>query len=474
MNAFILLAVSALAAPVFEPFAIPLTSNTTSVFLARADGDDVADVFLLDGRRMTIRLDAGGTWRITLPEGAGAFDIADVDADGRSEILAVRGDEILLINALAATGAEEPPRVLFKAESLYSARSVDPFPRVLVRTLNLQVCLVLPVPGAMNAYSLDGTLMEVFPVHASESGAPQLGEGVDAVPLNRPGSAPPGETWLKFYQSIEMAPNLPAELAPAPASHFTTWSKTPGIETPMPEGNFPSGMGEGEYEGMWQCTSLQEDATRMRLLMCRTDDTGNTLVFLYDVPLISGELNWAEAERSPIRKYPGRVIGDTLDPVPQYSQRADFNGDGYVDLVLADAPRPGTSVDSLVRTVLGRTWPLRVTVHLFAPEKDRFDPKPFGVIECKVPVTWFFGRAPLRNVCVADFDGDKLSDLGFSAEESEFQVWLAADGFGGEPDWSYKFPGPIQHIETTADLAGNGKMSLLIRCEKTLFLLRAP
>ncbi|MCC6488208.1 MAG: hypothetical protein IT364_11980 [Candidatus Hydrogenedentes bacterium] len=423
---------------------------------------------------MTVRLDAGGERRITLPEGTGAFDVADLDADGLSEILAIRGDDLLEVDTLTSTSTEGLPRVLFKANSLYSAPSADPFPQVLVATFNLQLCVILPVSGALRAYSIEGTLLEEFPVSAANSAVPALREGVDAVSLTRPGTAPSGETWLKCYQTIEMAPNLPAELAPAPVSHFTTWSASHEVAAPEDEGGLPAGMEEGEYAGMWDCSSLQEDAARMRLLMCRTDDTGNSLVFLYDVPLISGELNWAEAKRSPIRKYPGRVVRSDFEPDIEYSQRADFNGDGYVDLVLADAPRPGTSVDSLVRTVLGRTWPLRLTVHLFVPEKERFDPKPFGVIDCKVPVTWFFGREPLRNVCIADFDGDKMTDLGFSAEESEFQVWLAADGFGDQPDWSYKFPGPIERIETVADVAGNGRMSVLLRCERTLFLLRAP
>lgn len=474
MNAILIWASLFCAAPVFEPVAIPLPNGTSSIFLARADEDEAADVFLLQGRRMTIRLDAGGERRVSLPEGVGAFDVADLDADGRSEILGIRGNEVIEIDTLTSAGAEEPPRVLFKAESLYSAPSPDPFPQVMVTTFNLQLCVVLPVSGALRAYSIEGTLLEEFAVPAADSGQPALREGVDVVSLTRPGTAPSGETWLKCYQTIEMAPNLPAELAPPPASHFTTWSKSHEAAAPEGEEPLPAGMETGEYAGSWHCTSLQEDPAKMRMLLCRPDDAGNTLVFLHDIPLISGELNWAESKRSPIRKYPGRILTEGFDPLPSYNQKADFNGDGFVDLVLADAPRPGTSVDSLVRTVLGRTWPLRLTVHLFVPEKERFDPKPFGVIDCKIPVTWFFGLQPLRNVCIADFDGDKTTDLGFSSEESEFQVWLAADGFGNQPDWSYKFPGPIESIETAADIAGNGRMSLLLRCERTLFLLRAP
>jgi len=231
----------------------------------------------------------------------------------------------------------------------------------------------------------------------------------------------------------------------------------------------------GPYAGEWYAVPLHADQTNRQYVVYRGDGSGSTLIHVRTVLGDAGIHERSEAKIGPIRRYPGALFKREDDGwlSKAYTYNPDFNGDGYFDLVLWDAPRPGVSIDSLVRTVMGRSWPVRVAIHLYVPDKARYDPKPAGMISAKVPINFFLNRNPVANIAMVDVDGDGLTDLGFSTEPNNYHLWLAADGFARDPDWTHTFGEPIKRVEFSADLSGNGRTSILLRGEKNLYLLQA-
>jgi hypothetical protein len=173
---------------------------------------------------------------------------------------------------------------------------------------------------------------------------------------------------------------------------------------------------------------------------------------------VSTSSDQAPIEEGPMRSYPGRL--GVLEDSP------DFNGDGFADLLLWNTPMPGTSVESLVRTLLGRTWPVRLTVHLFSVEKQRFEPSVAASLSVKAPVPWFLDEeGPVRHPVFRDFNGDGNSDLAFCTDENTFSVWLYQDGFKSAPDETHVFDEPITRVELTADLDESGRHAIVLRSE---------
>jgi hypothetical protein len=171
----------------------------------------------------------------------------------------------------------------------------------------------------------------------------------------------------------------------------------------------------------------------------------------------------------PERRYPGRLILPDAD-LP------DFNGDGYVDLLLWSTPEPGTSLDALTKVVAVATWPLRITAHLFSPDKGRYEPKVAGHTFCRLPVPWFLtfeSGTPLRNCVLADFDGDGRTDCAWSTTPDSFSIWLYKDGLRAKPDFHSAFPEAISRVEFQADLDGQGRTAVGLRGSSNLYLISA-
>ena len=83
------------------------------------------------------------------------------------------------------------------------------------------------------------------------------------------------------------------------------------------------------------------------------------------------------------------------------------------------------------------------------------------------------GLVPLRHHVLADFNGDKKTDLGMCTEEKEYSVWLYSDGFAAVPDEKHTFTENITGIELTGDVAGNGKTSIVLRSDHYVYALYA-
>jgi len=458
------------AADLFEVASVPVEDELPQVFFAAVDGNSTADLVVQNGRDLHIRLDNGSERVFTLPGGVAAYDIYDIGDDEQREIIAVQGRQILAFEPLVDSAGQSSGRLLFEADSLYAMEMPEPCPQVLVKTFQQQLAVLLPQGDNLIAFSLNGTILAQFP---DLPDVPRMHDELTSQMQFNPGIAPSESRSTYVTQDLELIPDLPPELQPPDVPFAITLGDYFYAD---PDSNLSArfGFDMGDYSGSWDGVIVSRDANRIQFAMLRNDDNGNTLVFMREVPLTAEGEDWQNAKNGPVRRYPGRMVSryrwsalDTLD------QRPDFNGDGFMDLLLWDAPKPGMSVESIVRTAVSRTWPLRLTVHLYSPDKQRFEPKPAHSLSCKVPITWILESGPFQILALADFDGDGMTDIALSTDESELQVWLANSGFSRNPDWTHTFPEPLQDVLRIADLSGNGRTSILLCGEKNLYLLQA-
>ncbi len=458
------------ASHVYVVASVAVEHKNDPVFFADVDGAGIADLVVQDGYDLHIRLDGGTERHIAIPESVAAYDIVNIDDDAASEIVAVRGREVLALELATSTDKQSPAQLLFQADSLYAMGTDAPCRQVLVKTFQQKLVVLLPKSESLTAFALDGSIVAEFP---NLPDAPRYAPEFHSSAWYDFGGLAPGTNSTVVWQAKELIPDLPPELQPPQLPLAITHNKPAdsNIEPPL---SARFSFDNGEYKGSWDGVIVSRDTNSVRYAMLRSDENGNTLAFMREVPLTSEGEDWTNATNGPVRRYPGRILSryrwsanDTL------SERSDFNGDGFMDLILWDAPKPGMSVESIMRTVVSRSWPIRMTVHLYSPDKQRFEPKPAYAINCKVPVTWFLAHGPFENLILADFDGDQKTDIALGTDENEIQVWLAADGFSRDPDWSHTFPEPIEETLQTVDLSGKGRTSILLRGEKNLYLLQA-
>jgi hypothetical protein len=217
----------------------------------------------------------------------------------------------------------------------------------------------------------------------------------------------------------------------------------------------------------WPWFEVRHEKSTVTRAYCAIEESMATVVRTCDVTVDADGFPDSVAVPGPARRYPGALALSTTD-LP------DFNGDGYKDLLLWNAPRPGISVDTLLRAMVGRNWPITLTTHLYSPSKGRFEPEAATALTFRIPVTWFLnGPSPLRSPVFADFNGDKKTDLGMCTEEKEYSVWLYSDGFAAVPDEKHTFTENITGIELTGDVAGNGKTSIVLRSDHYVYALYA-
>jgi len=453
-------------AALFDVTSIPLGRPDARCFLAPADADKAADVFVLEGRRLTAYgSDAQGTpFPLVLEQGTTAFDVADIDGDGQNEVVAVCGPRILRYDLSStqpspADTAPLPFEVLFELETQLSGAWRDPFPYVMALEREDGVVLALPCEEALELRTTDGQLAASYPVDASAEHTVSYGSPFAAWSVSPPQIGPPTALEMEVSRHLEFEPDWPDDLLPVAAR---------GPKR-MPEASVQHASLD---ERDWFWFPLKVDASTQQRVLYAPARPGyrDTLVWIRDSAAEDADLTDRHVTISPKRRYPGILIDLEEDS-------ADFNGDGYADLLLWQAPKPPMSVDGLTRAVLGRNWPLELTVHLFSTEKKRYEPKPAAHLTTLVPVTWFltaFWETPMQPWVVRDFNGDGRTDLGLGNAPGRFQVWLFSEqGFAAKPDFSETFPEPITDVEFKADLDASGRTSIGLRTEKALYVLRA-
>jgi len=450
------------AGALFDVQTIELGDPSAHVFLSDVDTDSTTDLVILSEHALVAYPSARGyrPWHVEFEASVSAFDIYDLDGDHQPEIVAVSHDRVLQY----AFGAEagEPYQVLFEAETVFSGMSNTPMPRVLAVPYKGEVRLALPTEQALVLYARDGTAVAEFAFVASE--VPSVFSErpfsyYSTTTRNRLGASASALTF-HVSRSIRPAVELPEELMPASIPEADT--------TALRDKVCALGL---EDSLQWDLSRLTPGPENRKWLLCAPNPPANRSTWIRVCEEIPSAVAGAEPEfkAGPKHRYPGAVLASE-DDVP------DFNGDVYADLVLWQTPRPGTSVDSLTRALTGRTWPIRLTVHLFQPDRNRHEPSPSAHIPLRVPVGWLLNieeDSPVQNLVLRDFDGDKTTDLGVSTEPNRFEVWLYKDGgFGSAPNFEYTFPEAISGLVFKADLSGKGQTAVALRTPRALYVLR--
>jgi hypothetical protein len=433
------------------------------VFLADADGDGAADLLVLNGTRLTIYFtnSGGRTLDIDLLPGTSAIDVADIDGDARNEIIAICGDRIVRY-AVAQAGAGPRPQDLFSLHTQLSEGAETAYPHVLTVPRDGRMLLALPCENTLELRTADGVLVAGYPIGRDAPtrvayGVPFRAGGVEPPQIGSRGAL---EGWVS--RIIELEPELPADLSPVK------------VEGPARRRGTPSQMRDAAESdaGSWPWFPLKTagSTTRRALYALASPGYRDTLIRVRESERDTAEVSGKGIRVGPERRYPGAIVLLEED-LP------DFNRDGCVDLVLWKAPEPGLSVNSLTQALIAGSWPLDLTVHLFSPEKNRYEPVPSARIACRVPVSWFLmpdSDGPLQHAVLRDFDGDGRTDFGCAVAPDRYGVWVYGEqGFGEHPDFDHTFPEPVLSVEFRADLDHSGCTRVGLRTETALYVISA-
>ncbi len=437
-----LVQVLTLSATVFDVQSIPMAEPKPQVFYCQGDAQGNAAVCDLAGNSLTVYLRSGEARTLALPDGVGAFDIAPLEEGAAPQVVCRRGKQVFAIPLVASTQRIEPV-ALFETENPEPGVAVRPFPWVMVVPNDGRLGILLPVEDAHEFRSISGEVLARYP---------------NATPEN------PSEADMRVYTlARNMTPLVSGELAFLVVDVERSGT---GLPDEFTLADSDSGHHEATFRHEFPLSSTDSS---LRVEYGYHRETWDTLITM---PLVAPKAialkkNEPPAKKSPARRYPGTLMVDG-----EYAP--DFNGDGYTDLLLWSAPKPGLSIDSLIRTAIGNTWPVRLTVHLYSADKKRFDPAPIATIAMQVPVFWFvdLGKGhPFPLWLVRDFDGDGKTDLLLSSKDSELSVWLARDGFGAAPSETMTFLEPLEQIIASSDVDLKGRTGLVIQGQSRLHLL---
>ena len=452
---------------VFDVRHIPLADPAAPVFVAHADADKNADVFVLTGNNLSAYSVAQERPPISavLADGTSGFDVADIDEDALSEVVAVRGDNIMSYKLVPA-GAAPVVKTLFVQRNQLSAPAVKPFPYVMVvRYDDLETgietpALALPCENTFEFRRFSGAVFASYPIGSELSHRISYGSPFSAASVDPPQAGPPASIEAEVNRVIAFEPELPDGLLPTAAQPLGYRRGT------LLQASNASGKGPDS----WPWFPLKTDgATAQRALYALAGaDRRDSVVCVREANSERVDLSGKNVTVGPERRYPG-ILCVLPDDLP------DFNGDGFVDLLLWQAPEPGLSVDSLTRVVLGPKWTVNLTVHLFNPQKNRFEPLPASHVAVTIPVEWFLsvtGSGPLRHAVLRDFNGDGRTDLGCATSQNEWAAWLfGEEGFPAKPDFAQRFEEPLKGVESRTALDGGPSTAIGLRTRTALHVL---
>lgn len=446
-------------AALFQVETIPLPQPAAHCLLVSAGKDNQADLCVLSGNRIEIydRCLSLQKQEIDLPAGSSAFDVADTDSDGVSELLVVNGMSVFRMHFRASVPRE--PEELMQVRTLFTDHSGDPFPYVLSVKRSSGTQLVLPTNEALEIRAIRGALVERYPVKANNPGAATFGRPFSSRSVFPRQVTSSKGVEFKVSRLLAFDPQLREDLFPVVAAEAAWRHGAPRQALEALERTWD----------LWPWFPLRTLGETPGKVLYAFEDKGTSETHVRILQGGTG-LESVSPAPGPVRKYPGRLLISTED-LP------DFNGDGYTDLVLWKAPDPGPSINALTGAAVRGTWPVRLTMHLYSPEKGRFEPRPVSWIEGAAPIAAFFSGEngqPLSLLVLRDFDGDGRTDLGCGLAARTFSVWLARpEGFMAAPDFEHLFPEDLRGIEFKADLDGLRRTSLALRGTENLYVLRA-
>ncbi len=456
MNTMLALAMLATHIGVFDVVPIPLGQPGARVFLVATSPGDTADVAVLTENILSIYETREGQPRfsVALPEDTSVFDIVDISDNGATEIVAVQGRRVLVIHL-----DRQPPlsRELFQLDAPLKHTSGYPLPHTLAVQRDGEWLLALPQKSALELRTLDGEVVDSLPPGDIRRSPMPFDRPFIARTVDPPVVAPPGTIEMHVDQVVvHDAPHTGGPARETPETHHR------GSLIPL------HGAQEDNYQRWPWFPLLAAGGTEQRVLYRLTEpDYEDTLIRIQQpepTPTPDGE---SGVRVTPPRRYRGSLL-------PPWQTLPDFNADGYTDVLLWVAPSPGRSVEALTRALASQAWPLELRMHLFDPDRNRYDPRNAGIIRTRVPIGWFLHPergSPLRLLVKGDFTGDGHTGVAFATNENEYSAWLYDDGFPARPSFHHRFPEPINSVETRGDLDGSGRTGILLRGTQNVYVL---
>jgi hypothetical protein len=448
------------AGALFDVQTVPIAHPEDRCFVTRIEDTGGADLLVLGAEELHVypHTSPEAAFSIPLLPGTSALDIADIDGDGYAEVVTVCGEELVCYGLFPAS--RRKPEKMFSMKTQLARPQGQPFLHVLVIWHDGVPTLALPGEDTFELRTMGGEPLKQYPIGLDAPRHAAYGRPFTSTSVFPPQAGPPEALELRINRVMAYDPALPPELRVSKTSALPLRQGTPRQLRDAAELAPES----------WPWFPLHTTAeSRDRVLYAISGSGyGDTLLRIQRpaTPAPAAPATWT----GPERRYPGLLIL-AEDEMP------DFNGDGFVDLLLWSAPEPVPTVEALSRAITGGTWPVRVAAHLFVSEKNRYAPQAAAAVTLRVPIAWFMaavGGTPLRHVVLRDFNGDGLTDFGCCPKANEFAAWHStAQGWSAAPDFQYTLDDPVQRVEFRADLDASGRTSLGLRTGKSLHLLRA-
>lgn len=458
MTSFAWVAPVLYAASLFDVQVIPLNDANARPFLAAASAQ-AGSLYVLDGNTVTQYPADAPAQSVVLAPGTSAFDIDDIDRDGRPEVVAVCGERIMRYQF--AQSEPEPAHELFTLRTQFMDSSSAPYPYVMIVQNDDQHLLALACEESFEVRALDGTQVASYPIGENAPRRVSYGRPFRASSIFPARTASPDAIEAQIDRSIHFEPELPGELLAVEAD----------VPMARPATSLQLRQAGTLDPAHWPWFHLAVDGSRtQRVLYALAPPLyADTLVCIREADP-SQRLKDSDKTVSPPKRYPGAAV--VLDD----DSRPDFNGDGYTDLLLWKGAEPLLTIDSLANTVTTGTWPLTLSVHLFSIKKNRYEPAPASRITASAPISWFVAAdttGPIRHCVLRDFNGDGRTDFGCSLSPCAFSVWLyGTSGFGRAADFEYRTDAPILEIAFQSDLEAKGQTTVGLRTRSGLQVLR--
>ncbi|MBP9002167.1 MAG: VCBS repeat-containing protein [Candidatus Hydrogenedentes bacterium] len=462
MNAWLILVMLS-AGAVFDLQEMPIDPGTSSeVTLADLDGTGRAGLAVASAERLVLYFGARSDLRAELrfPPETLLFDIADLNGDGQPDVIALTPDRVYSVPVPRAGADADPWRERFTLDAGALNRPAAPVPTPLVLRRSGRPAVLAVVTGdRLRLYQPDGTEEASYGIGPESPAKMSIGSPFVAVsvwPPQRDGAA---QEWRvsRHWTGVPVLPDeIPVDrpVAPPDRELLTAMARRGNADQPETWPAFPLRPGGGPERVLFLYAS---DGTMDSLVRTRR--------------LFAEAGREATSRLSTIRRYPGRVI-------PPRNAPPDFNHDGWSDLMLWSADQPTYTVGTLTRTLARQTWPIRVAVHLFEPDRNAFAAMPEWAVTLEVPLGWMMealgDRFPARHLVCADFNGDNRVDMGLSDAPDHFIAWCSSPvGLRQEPSETVTISGSLDTLLYAVDLDRGGRTSLVFRTDRGVAVLRA-